>query len=244
MHHLWYNSYILVPTLIWRARTTAFAVVFLCMTAYELLKKVYAASEGDTDYPSFEDEDMQLYFAHLLTALNKWVDEFPDLGETYAELLDSPDGDKVTVAGQTHYSLPSNFVSFINPIIVGGSTLDFLPPEKMRQNKDTAWYSLLGYPGAYTLILNPIPAGGQLIDFSYYKTITKPTTASSVIEISRPYYCYHYIMYQLYKDDVNNKDIAREAKNGMQEEIIKEKVARMKSPTGTSISMRGSGFGV
>lgn len=62
------------------------------MNVIDLLKKVYRRIEGDVDYPEFEDEDMQLYFAFLLDSYDSWLERFPN------DTLTKPtvEGDEIT----------------------------------------------------------------------------------------------------------------------------------------------------
>lgn len=214
------------------------------MIVLDLLKKVYHKYEGDTDYPDFTDDDMQLYFALLKDSLEDWVDEFPEFRELYAELADAVDGDKVTAPGVSTISAPTNFVRPATFITVGSKKLEYVPPQKMEQlksqNSISEWYSITGYPGAYKLVLNPVPSAIETVNYPYYKTITAVSGSSSVIEISRPRYCLYYILNQLYLDDESNKDLAKMYEGKMKEQIVNEKIALAKTP-GTPNRMKDSG---
>lgn len=208
----------------------------MSVTAYDICKKVYRKYEGDTDYPEFAEDDMQLYFGHLVDAVDEWKDLFPEKREQYAELSDASDGDKVTTPGVKTLIAPTNFIRPATFIYVGTTKYDYVEPQKMELekyiNSQTNWFSIIGYPGAYKIILNPTPAAAVAVSYPYWKTITVPTDEDSVIEVSRPNYCVFYILRQLYLDDESNKDLARFYEGKMDEEVFKAKAELAKTVTG------------
>lgn len=221
-------------------------------TALDILHQVYLKYEGDTDYPDFEDEDMQLYFAHLRDSFDDWVGRFPRYREMFDYLENAIDGDKQTAAGIQTYNAPANFVRPANYIKVGNKKLEYIPPEKMELHNGALeeWFSVIGHPGAYKIVINPIPGSISPITYPYYKTLTKPTNENSVIEVSRPLFCLYYILHNLYLDDSQNKDLAAMYKEDMKEQERLERVQLAITPTGTPNQARdmnflkfGSGFG-
>lgn len=215
-------------------------------TVQDVLQQVYRTYEGDTDYPLFDDEDMQLYFEHLKDSLKTWVKKFPQYRESYAELTDAADGDKVTTAGVKTINAPTNFIRPATFITVGSKTLDYLPPQKMelmkKENPMGEWFSYTGYPGAYKIVLNPVPGAVEAVSYPYYKSLTAVTGASSVLEISRPDYCVFYILNKLYADDEANKDLAKEYRGMMNDEVSDERIELAKLTTGQPNRMRDMGY--
>lgn len=220
--------------------------------ALDVLKKVYHTYEGDTDYPEFADDDMQLYFAHLVDSVEEWMNRFPKYREMFAYLSDAVDGDKQTTAGAETIDAPSNFVRPANFIKVDGKKLEYIPPEKMELHDGTLeeWFSIIGMPGAYKIVIHPTPGSVVNVSYPYYKTLTKPTTENSTIEVSRPFFCLYYILNKLYLDDAQNKDLAKMYEDKMDEQERLERVSLAMTPTGTPNQARdmnflkfGSGFG-
>lgn len=220
------------------------------MTVQEALEMVYRKYEGDTDYPEFIEDDMQLFFGLLKDSLIDWADKFPEARESFKELTDSSTGDKQTTSGNKTIDAPTNFIRPANKIYVGDKKLEYLPPQKMSLFPTDEWFSVIGKPGAYKIVLNPTPTTILPVDYSYYGTLSVPTGETDVIDISRPLYCVFYILNSLYLDDPTNKDLASMYETKMKEEIRLEKVALAKTPTGTpnrvsglSYLRNGAGFG-
>ena len=220
-------------------------------TALEICQQVYLDYEGDADYPEFEDDDMQLFFEHLKNSLKEWADKFPQSRESFKELADSSSGDKQTSIGVKKYSAPLNFIRPANFIFVGDKKLEYLPPQKMDLFPTEEWFSITGKPGSYKIVINPTPTAVADIDYSFYGSLDIPTGASSVIDISRPLFCVHYILNKLYLDDSQNKDLAAMHEAMKKQEIRAEKVELVKMPTGTpnrisgrNYTRNGAGFGV
>ena len=221
------------------------------MTILEAVQQIYLDYEGDTDYPEFDDDDMQLYFAHIKTSLKKWSEKFPNSREGFKELDDASTGDKVTEAGVKTIDAPTNFIRPANYIFVGDKKLEYLPPQKMDLFPTDEWFSITGRPGAYKIIINPIPGAVLPVKYSFYGTLEVPTGASSVIDISRPNYCISYVLHKLYLDDPNNKDLAAMYKQEMMNEVRAEKIELFRTPTGTPNRISGrnyqrnsAGFGI
>lgn len=221
-------------------------------TALDIVQLVYRNYEGDTDYPDFEDDDMQLYFAHLQDSVDEWVNRFPRYREMFAYLSDAVDGDKVTTPGEETIDAPANFVRPANYIRVGDKKLEYLPPEKMGlfDGSMDEWFSVIGMPGAYKIVIHPTPASAQAVSYPYYKRLTKPTGQNSIVEVSRPFFCFYYIMNKLYLDDAQNKDLAAMYEDKMKEQERLERVQLAMTPTGTpnqagdmNFLKFGSGFG-
>lgn len=221
-------------------------------TALDILQQVYRTYEGDVDYPDFKDEDMQLFFAHLQDSIDEWVDRFPRYREMFDYLENSADGDKQTTAGVSTYDAPSNFVRPANFIKVGGRKLTYIPPEKMELHDGSMeeWFSVIGRPGSYKIVISPTPGSNLPIDYQYYKTLSKPTDENSVIEVSRPAFCRYYILNKLYLDDSQNKDLAAMYEGKMDKEEGLERMQLATTPTGTPNQAKdmnflrfGSGFG-
>lgn len=216
------------------------------MTVLEVLKKVYRKYEGDTSYPDFEDDDFQLYFDHLKDSLEEWVGMFSNHRESFAELVDAVDGTKVTAAGVSSYNAPTNFIAPANFIFVGTTRYEYEPPQKMKilQDLDSTknWFSVIGYPGAYKVVISPTPTAVGTISYPYWRTLVAPTVEGGVIEISRPFYCVFYILHHLYLDDPNNKDLAGLYKEKMDEEERRERFALARTPAGTSNRTSDMGF--
>jgi len=220
------------------------------MTVTELLQMVYRKYEGDTDYPEFAEDDMQLFFALLKDSLIDWANKFPETKEGYKELSDSSTGDKQTTSGEKTIDAPTNFIRPANKIYIGDKELEYLPPQKMSLFPDDEWFSVIGKPGAYKIVINPIPTTIETVSYSYYGTLSIPTEETDEVDISRPLYSVYYILNSLYLDDPSNKDLATMYEGKMKEEFRLEKVALAKTPTGTpnrvsglSYLRNGAGFG-
>lgn len=207
------------------------------MTVKQILDRVYREYEKDGDYLSFTDSDMQLWFDYLKDSLREWVKYFPHLKEVYAKLADATDGSKTTVANQDTYNAPSNFIRPLSFIKVGDEIYHYLPHEKMlyekEYNPNNKWFSVIGYEGAYKIVIYPTPTTtGTTISYDYMATITNPSGESSVVAISRPDFCVYYILYQLYADDQSNKDLAIKYEQKMLDEIRLEKIEQARRPYG------------
>ena len=223
------------------------------MTVIEALQQIYRTYEGDNDYPDFADSDMQLYFDHLKDALKAWVRKFPQYREVFDYLENAVDGDKVTTPGQTTISAPSNFVKPATFITVGSRNLNYVPPQKMAQKDSedptSEYFSIIGFPGAFKIVIHPTPSVIETVNYPYYRTIDEPTGETSQLEISRPYYCIAYTLSKLYLDDPDNKGLVALYRDEMNEEEYQERLELAKVPAGQS-NRRGNdsqsniGFGV
>ena len=80
------------------------------LTVDQILKQVHRTYEGDVDYPEFEDEETQLYMAHLKDSIREWGNRFPNYREMFVYLADADDGDTTTTPGSNTINCPTNFV--------------------------------------------------------------------------------------------------------------------------------------
>lgn len=216
------------------------------MQAIEILENVWRIYEGDTDYPEFGDDDMQLYFAHLQDAIEEWMNRFPMYRESYAKLADQLSGDKMTSAGVTVYDAPANFVRPANFIKVGDRRLEYIPPQSIAlektDNPGSNWFSITGHPGAFKIVISFTPGSSMPIEYDYYKTLLVPEESTDLVEVSRPKFCVYYILSQLYLDDEFNKDLVPYYERKMDKEERRARVDLVMNPAGTPNRMNDAGF--
>lgn len=213
-------------------------------TAEDILRQVHRIYEGDIDYLEFADEETQLHFALLKDGIEEWINRFPEYREVFTDLASASDGDKITTTA-TVYNCPANFVRPANVVKIGSKYLDYIPPEKvalkLQENSGSEWFTITGSPGAYKLRINPAPSAGSTIDYDYWKTVTVPTLATSVIEVSRPFFVTSYILNKLFAEDDPGR--AKEYDLKMDEEERLERVALAKSPSEPNqLKVNGAGF--
>lgn len=214
-------------------------------TVDDILKQVHRIYEGDIDYLEFADDETQLQFSHLKDGIEEWIRRFPEYREVFADLTSASDGDKVTTTA-TIYNCPTNFVRPVNIVKIGEKYLNYVPPEKialkLQENTGSEWFAITGRPGAYKLRINPAPSTGSTIAYDYWKSATVPTLATSVVEVSRPFFITSYILNKLFSED--DPAQAKEYKDKMNEEEQLERVALAKSPSEPNqFKVYGAGFG-
>lgn len=215
-------------------------------TVDDLLKQIHVEYEGDTDFLDFEDEEVQLRVFHLKQGIREWIKRFPEYRETFTSLTDAANGDKTTTAGDNTCDCPTNFVRPANTIKVGSSYFTYISPQevalKLQEDANSRWFTIIGRPGAYKIRLNPTPAGNEQIEYDYFKTVTIPTNTTSVVEISRPDFVAHYVLWKIFSEDDAEK--AKQHFDAMDEEERLERVELAKTPgVPNTIKIQGAGFG-
>lgn len=80
-------------------------------TVADILQQVYRTYEGDIDYPEFDDDETQYYFALLKDGIDEWLNRFPEYQETFTG-YPSTDSDVVEV------TRPLFIVNYILNILV------------------------------------------------------------------------------------------------------------------------------
>jgi len=216
------------------------------LTVDQALKQIHREYEGDINYPDFNDDETQLRVGYLKDSIREWGDRFPKFRELFALLSDAPDGTKQTSAGVTKYSCPTNFIRPSTWVKIGDKRLSYVPPEDMEKklaaNVSDEWFSVIGSPSKYKIVINPAPSGTSTIEYPYWRIPTQPALTTDILEISRPLFCIYYVLSKLFRDD--DPDRAKEFENKMDDQERKERVALVQTPGQSNrVNTPGYGFG-
>lgn len=186
------------------------------MTLTEILNRCHVLLEKDTDYPTSTDEDYLLRLELLKDAVMIWEKDnengtlWNELFTTLADTDVALGGDKVTVANQSSYECPSDFVFPASYVKIGsGDSTVYYKKINPNQAPD---YSSAGVPAYYIrgnksagfkiYLVGIIPTASALvIDYDYYKSATMPSTGTDVLEMSDPQFAIYWVLAELTKDD-------------------------------------------
>jgi len=186
------------------------------MTLTEILNLIHTLLEKDTDYPTSSDEDYLLRLELLKDAVMIWEYDNENgtlWNELYTTLQDSDVlllGEKVTVAGQSSYDCPSDFVFPSSYVKIGtGDTTVYYKriDPKEAPNYDNSGVNVYYIRGnkkvGFTInLLGTIPStNGLAIDYDYYKSAFQPTTGTDVLEMADPQFSVYWVLAELVKDD-------------------------------------------
>lgn len=169
-----------------------------------------ALYEADSDVPAEGDEDYAVWTSLIQIAVNIWENEEGILWkELFVKLADAADGDKTTSAGDTSYTVPTDFRFPASSYVWLGSNANKTAYRVIKQedlqlyeNNSENWCYFL-MDDSPTLEFNPnLTIGdGQTISYNYYKFATKPTEDTDVIEMADPMFAVYYALSELKKEE-------------------------------------------
>jgi len=148
----------------------------------ELEKRINAVVAQDPDAPTDAGDDWNLYLKYLNMSQQEWQEAYawPSLYKEVNTLTSQS-------TGLASVSLPSDFRrldGYLN-IADGIDTCEYpqIDPQKRTQYGDSdKYFYILGYPGAYTMVVNPASHGsGASISYSYWAnagTLASPADVS------------------------------------------------------------------
>ena len=178
--------------------------------------------------PTSGEEDYLVWTSLGNIAVNLWENEEGILwNELFVKLVDAPDGDKTTVAGQYSYDVPALFKFPASGYVWIGSGVNkkaykvIKQEEKQLRENDIEHWCYFLMDGSPTLEFNPNTEilGGETIEYGYYKTATKLSTGSSAFEMSDPMFAVYYAIAELKKEEGNANEL----------QIVSQKLAAMKT---------------
>jgi len=184
------------------------------MTLTEILKLIHTLLEKDTDYPTSSDEDYLLRLELLKDAIMVWEYDNENgtlWNELFTTLQDSDvllGGEKLTVAGQSSYDCPSDFVfpsSYVK-IGTGDTTVYYkrIDPKEAPNYANSGlhvYYVRGNKKTGFKIYLLDTPEAGLPIDYDYYKSAFQPTTGTDVLEMADPQFSVYWVLAELVKDD-------------------------------------------
>lgn len=183
------------------------------LTLDNLQQIVHRLYEGNTSYPSSGEEDYELRTGFLNDGIEEWGDkgsaENIQWIELFADVQDS-DGDKVTVAGQTDYDAPTDFIEPSSYLEISGVYYPYISPDKvlmtLANNSSAQFYYITGNRNTgYKININPAPSASNVdINYNYYKSPTLLSTSSDQIEMRKPYFAVYHCLAKLYELDNRN----------------------------------------
>lgn len=175
--------------------------------AIEYLNTLY---EGDNDAPGSDEDDYAIWLSLFNLAVDIWESEEGVLWkELFVKLADAADGDKTTSAGDTSYTLPTDFRFPASGYVWLGSGTSKTAYKVIKQedivlyeNDSSNWCYFL-MDKTPTLEFNPnITITGDLtISYNYYKYATKLTAGSDTFEMSDPMFVVYYALSELNKEE-------------------------------------------
>jgi hypothetical protein len=163
------------------------------MTLAQFQTRVHYLLKGDTDVPTAGDDEYTLRTELLSDVIDSWNGEEGILwNELFVQLSTSATGDKTILAATTSYDCPTDF-SFLGGVVelTNGSTttrVDVIKPQDagLYTTSDQKCYITGNANTGFQINFTFQPTVGDTINYPYYKTPLKPSSAGDIIEMSDP----------------------------------------------------------
>lgn len=201
------GSALLLETLDSSTSTTGSRVLLTLTNAISKLNTLY---NGSSTPPVAGEEDYIVWTDLFNIAINLWEDEEGILWkELFVKSADAPDGDIVTVEGDSSYALPSLFKFPASGYVWLGSGTSKTAFKVVRQEDVTLWendtskWCYFTNDLSSTLEFNPNCSilGNEPIVYSYYKYAQPLTTGTDSFEMSDPMFAVYYALSELKKEE-------------------------------------------
>jgi hypothetical protein len=179
------------------------------MTIQQWQDELHTQYQGDTETPEDGDEDWTVRLNLLYDAIDAWRGYEGVLWlELWTTLTDAIDGDKTTNGVDVQFDCPADFQfpgGFVR--VIDGTQYAFysvVRPETLDLyrggGESVCWFTGNARTG-FKLNFLSAPPTGRTIDYPYYKTAFKPTTAAHILEMSDPYFSMKYVLAKLHELD-------------------------------------------
>lgn len=182
-------------------------------TITELLNRTHILLEKDVDFPISGDEEYIIRLELIKDAVQVWEKDDGNgtkWKELFTNLFLASDGDKLTVAGTSSYSCPTDFVDTIGYLTIGAGNNTvyyqriepYLAKEYQSARKDAFYISGNKKSGYKINLVNNIPAeDGLEINYDYYKSATLPTLDTDILEMDDDQFAVYWALAELVKDE-------------------------------------------
>jgi hypothetical protein len=177
------------------------------MDENSLQQELHKLYQGNTTYPASTEEDYIVRRGLLNGGVDLWENEkgifWNELFTTYTDTI---------ATGVTSKDLTADFrLPAGNFYILSSGNVPtyyrFIKPHQQSielSNSSAKYFYITGSPGAYKLNIHPTPTAelnGLTCKLDYYKTATKITGITDVIEMADPYFAIYFALAKLFMDD-------------------------------------------
>jgi hypothetical protein len=146
----------------------------------EIEKRINAICNEDPTSPTEGGTDWNLFLKYINMSQTEWQETYkwPSLYKEVNTMTSQS-------TGNVSISLPSDFRSFDGYLNIADGTNKLysqIDPDTINQyDSDDHYFYVLGYPGAYNMIVNPMPVSGYSLSYSYWAnagSLASPTDVS------------------------------------------------------------------